>query len=378
MSTSILSRAAEASLQSERTQQRRERPRAAKRVEKYSTANAARLRVMLRELRTAKAFLTESTPRTEATLDFAEEVEEGHTSSTIERRRLEQTQSDETRAREFAVQIKQSLTGVEKIREVDTELAQQTAPEPDEDFGDRLLREAENTDSALQALGKALMGAIREILDNPNIKRAPAVFEADIEAATLSIDTEFVSQKLGLHKSAVKLEMARQIYRDARQSQKAGHAAGSSDDDSSTTPRSDASTDSLDEAMRNHEPRRSRGNSTDSDDSDRSVAAGAVSDESKAIEALRARLKAALATSESLIAKYRQILTQKPKKTSEVAIRLYANMRKRVTETTELVALQRTHLEEFDSTRLKELIDTTRASNKRSNAILTSTLDYLS
>ena len=378
MSTSILSRAAEASLQSERTQQRRERPRAAKRVEKYSTANAARLRVMLRELRTAKAFLTESTPRTEATLDFAEEVEEGHTSSTIERRRLEQTQSDETRAREFAVQIKQSLTGVEKIREVDTELAQQTAPEPDEDFGDRLLREAENTDSALQALGKALMGAIREILDNPNIKRAPAVFEADIEAATLSIDTEFVSQKLGLHKSAVKLEMARQIYRDARQSQKAGHAAGSSDDDSSTTPRSDASTDSLDEAMRNHEPRRSRGNSTDSDDSDRSVAAGAVSDESKAIEALRARLKAAFTTSESLMAKYREILARKPQKTTELETKLYAKMRETISKTTKQADLGSRNLEEFDSAQLKELIDMTTVTNRQTRHNLTTMLDYLS
>ena len=200
------------------------------------------------------------------------------------------------------------------------------------------------------------------------------------EASHATLMADF--QAVLVFKSQIKLVPTRQVVdlqaelQRAQQLFKAGSGAGSDDD--AGTPRSDTSTDSLDEAMRNHEPRRSRGNSTDSDDSDRSVAAGAVSDESKAIEALRARLKAALATSESLIAKYRQILTQKPKKTSEVAIRLYANMRKRVTETTELVALQRTHLEEFDSTRLKELIDTTRASNKRSNAILTSTLDYLS
>ena len=59
---------------------------------------------------------------------------------------------------------------------------------------------------------------------------------------------------------------------------KAGSGAGSDDD--AGTPRSDTSTDSLDEAMRNHEPRRSRGNSTDSDDSDRSVAAGATTSSS--------------------------------------------------------------------------------------------------
>ena len=124
--------------------------------------------------------------------------------------------------------------------------------------------------------------------------------------------------------------------------------------------------------------RASSTHSTDSDDSDRSVAAGAVSDESKAIEALRARLKAAFTTSESLMAKYREILARKPQKTTELETKLYAKMRETISKTTKQADLGSRNLEEFDSAQLKELIDMTTVTNRQTRHNLTTMLDYLS
>jgi len=102
------------------------------------------------------------------------------------------------------------------------------------------------------------------------------------EASHATLMADF--QAVLVFKSQIKLVPTRQVVdlqaelQRAQQLFKAGSGAGSDDD--AGTPRSDTSTDSLDEAMRNHEPRRSRGNSTDSDDSDRSVAAGATTSSS--------------------------------------------------------------------------------------------------
>ena len=103
---------------------------------------------------------------------------------------------------------------------------------------------------------------------------------------------------------------------------KAGSGAGSDDD--AGTPRSDTSTDSLDEAMRNHEPRRARGNS---DDSDRSVAAGAVDDSAKsnsdiAIETI-GNFKRADAVTAKLLTDYQQ-----KARTSALAAKIHRDLKR--------------------------------------------------
>ena len=146
------------------------------------------------------------------------------------------------------------------------------------------------------------------------------------EASHATLMADF--QAVLVFKSQIKLVPTRQVVdlqaelQRARQLFKAGSGAGSDDD--AGTPRSDTSTDSLDEAMRNHEPRRARGNS---DDSDRSVAAGAVDDSAKsnsdiAIETI-GNFKRADAVTAKLLTDYQQ-----KARTSALAAKIHRDLKR--------------------------------------------------